>query len=205
MAPERPPGSQSLRFLVVYAHPMQNSYQAALHRGVVEALQGAGHHVDDLDLYAEQFQPVLSRQEREHYYDPANNRTLVTKEAERLLCCDGLVLVFPTWWYGMPAILKGYFDRVWVPGVAFEIVDGRTRPLLHNIKRFVVVTTYGSPWWLNKLVLGDPVRKVFMRGIQHVFSPQARKLWLALYGLDHVDAEVRQRFLRRVATTLRAI
>jgi NAD(P)H dehydrogenase (quinone) len=192
-----------MRFLVVYAHPLEESYQSALHRCVVQTLTEVGHEVDDCDLYAEGFQPVLSGDERQRYYTIGENRVHVLKEISRLLSCEGLVLVFPTWWYGMPAILKGYFDRVWLPGVAFEIVNRRTRPLLHNIRHFVVVTTYGSPWWLNKFVLGDPMRKVFMRGIQHVFSPRARKLWLAKYGLDSVDQRARERFLTRVATTLR--
>jgi len=194
-----------MRFLVVYAHPVEESYVAAVHRCAVKALTEAGHHVDDCDLYAEGFQPVMSRQERQDYFDPERNRQSISKEISRLLACEGLVLVFPTWWYGMPAILKGYFDRVWVPGAAFEIVDGRTRPLLHNITRVVVISTYGSPWWLNKVVLGDPVRKVFMRGIQHVFSPRAKKLWMAQYGLDQKGREARERFLARVSQTLRTL
>ena len=192
-----------MRFLVVYAHPVQDSYLSAIHRCVVQALAAGGHEIDDCDLYAEGFQPVLSRAERSAYHEVGPNRAFVEKEIGRLLACNGLVFVFPTWWYGMPAILKGYIDRVWVPGVAFEVVEGRTRPLLQHIVRFGVVTTYGSPWWLNKLVLGDPNRKVFMRGIRHLFSPSARTLWLAQYGLDFIDAGTRARFLSKVETRLR--
>jgi NAD(P)H dehydrogenase (quinone) len=194
-----------MRFLVVYAHPVEDSYLAAIHRCAVKSLTDAGHQVDDCDLYAEGFQPVMSRRERQDYFDTSKNQQSVAKEITRLLACEGLVVIFPTWWYGMPAILKGYFDRVWLPGVAFEIVDGRTRPRLHNISRVVAVTTYGSPWWLNKFVLGDPGRKVFMRGIQHVFSPQAKKFWIAQYGLDQKGAEARARFLERVSRSLRTL
>jgi NAD(P)H dehydrogenase (quinone) len=192
-----------MRFLVIYAHPVDDSFQSAIHRSVVKALLGAGHEVDDCDLYAEGFQPVLTRPERKAYHDVSANRTFAAREIERLLACQGLVFVFPTWWYGMPAILKGYFDRVWLPGVAFEVVAGRTRPLLQHIVRFGVVTTYGSPWWLNKLVVGDPNRKAFMRGIRHLVSPVARTLWLAQYGLDYIDAATRVRFLMRVDRRLR--
>ena len=194
-----------MRFLVVYAHPVDDSYVAAVHRCAVKALTEAGHQVDDCDLYAEGFQPVMSRQERQDYFDTSKNQRILIKEIRRLLACDGLVFVFPTWWYGMPAMLKGYFDRVWVPGVAFEIIDGRTRPLLHKISHVVVISTYGSPWWLNKFVLGDPVRKVFMRGIQHVFSPKAKKLWIAQYGLDKLGPEARERFLQLVERKLRRL
>jgi putative NADPH-quinone reductase len=100
-------------------------------------------------------------------------------------------------------MLKGYIDRVWLPGVAFELVGGRTRPLLQHIVRFAVVTTYGSSWWLNKLILGDPNRKVFMRGIRHLFSPRARTMWLAQYGMDHIGPAKRELFLRKVERRLR--
>jgi NAD(P)H dehydrogenase (quinone) len=192
-----------MRYLVIYAHPDRNSFHTAIHECVVATLSASGHEVDDCDLYAEGFQPLLSREERKAYYDAGRNRAAVLSEIKRLERSQGLIFVFPTWWYGMPAILKGYFDRVWVPGFAFELFDGRTRPLLRNIVRFAVVTTYGSPWWLNKLVLGNPNRKVFMRGIRHLFSPDARTLCLALYGMDYIGKDERARFLKRVGTRLR--
>src|SRR5262245_14712155 len=191
-----------MRFLVIYAHPVKDSFVSALHQRAVTALTEAGHTVDDCDLYVEGFQPVLTREERLAYHNTAANRGHVSKEIERLKNCDGLVLVFPTWWYGMPAMLKGYIDRVWIPGVAFELRNGRTMSRLHNIVRFAVVTTYGSPWWLNKL-MGDPNRSIFMRGIRHLFARDARTLWLAQYGMDAVDAATREQFLRKVGQRLR--
>ncbi len=80
---------------------------------------------------------------------------------------EALVLCFPTWWYGMPAILKGYFDRVWANTVAFRLPEGggAIRPALTNIKKIAVVTTYGAPWWFIRLVLPDPSRAVIMSGL----------------------------------------
>jgi NAD(P)H dehydrogenase (quinone) len=193
-----------MRFLVIYAHPVDTSFQSVIHRCVVKTLLESGHEVDDCDLYAEGFQPVLSTDERIAYHDTEVNRAFTKKEIERLLRCQGLVLVFPTWWYGMPAILKGYIDRVWVPGVAFEVVEGRTRPLLHNIVRFLVVTTYGSPWWLNKF-MGDPSRRVLMRGIRHLFSPGVYTLWLAKYGMDFIDQRSREQFLTKIERRIRTL
>jgi NAD(P)H dehydrogenase (quinone) len=192
-----------MRFLVIYAHPVENSFVSALHRCAVKALADAGHEIDDCDLYREGFQPVLSRAERIDYHDVGSNRAHAPDHIERLLKCEGLVLVFPTWWYGMPAMLKGYIDRVWLPGVAFDVVDGRTKPLLHNIVKFAVVTTYGSPWWLNKLI-DDPNRSTFMRGIRYLLARDVRTLWLAQYGMDAIDGATRERFLSKVERRLRA-
>jgi NAD(P)H dehydrogenase (quinone) len=195
-----------MRFLVVYAHPVKDSFQSAIHRCVISTLRDVGHDVDDCDLYAESFQPVMSPNERQVYHDITANRTdRLTNYTQRLVDADGIVFVFPTWWYGMPAILKGYFDRVWLPGVAFEVVDGRTRPLLKHIVRYAVVTTYGSPWWLNKLLFGDPNRRVLMRCIRHLVSPHARTMWIAKYGLDNIGYADRKRFLEDVSRRLRTL
>jgi len=191
-----------MRILLIYAHPSPQSYQSALHDTACRALRAAGHEVDDCDLYAEGFQPLLTRDELTHYHDAAQNRQMVAAHTDRLLHCQGLAFVYPTWWYGMPAMLKGYFDRVWVPGVAFDLVNGRTRPLLQHITKFAVLTTYGSPWWYNRLALGDPGRKMFMRGIASSVAPGAKKLWLAQYAMDRIDDAQRRRFLARVARRL---
>jgi NAD(P)H dehydrogenase (quinone) len=193
-----------MRFLVVYAHPVEDSFQSALHRRVVKTLMEAGHEVDDCDLYAEGFQPVLSREERRAYHSADTNRGFVPGEIGRLLRCQGLVLVFPAWWFGMPAILKGWFDRVWLPGVAFDLADGRTRPLLQHIVRFSVVTTYGSPWWVIKL-MGDPNRRVLMGGMRQLLSCSARVLWLAKYNMDFADEAARSQFLKRVEQRTRTL
>jgi putative NADPH-quinone reductase len=193
-----------MRFLVVYAHPVEDSFHAALHRRVVTTLTSAGHDVDDCDLYAEGFQPVLSREERRVYHNTDANGAFAPREIERLRRCQGLVMVFPTWWFGMPAILKGWFDRVWLPGVAFALADGQTRPLLHDIMRFSVVTTYGSPWWVIKL-MGDPNRRVLMGGIRILLSRSARTVWLAKYNMDVADATSCNRFLEKVERRMRTM
>jgi NAD(P)H dehydrogenase (quinone) len=192
-----------MRFLVIFAHPVESSFVSSLHQRALEALTDAGHEIDDCDLYAERFQPVLSRDERVVYHDTDVNREFVSKEIERLHRCNGLVLIFPTWWYGMPAILKGYLDRVWLPGAAFEVTNGRTLPMLQNIVKFAVITTYGSPWWFNKFI-GDPNKMALMRGVSRLFAKDTRKLWLAQYGMDAIAPTERKTFLQKVRRELRA-
>ncbi len=194
-----------MRYLVVYAHPLEDSFHAALHRRIVTTLTDAGHDVDDCDLYAEGFQPVLSADERRAYHDADANNGFAGRDIERLRRCQGLVLVFPTWWFGMPAILKGWFDRVWLPGVAFALADGQTRPLLHDIVRFAVVTTYGSPWWVIRPLMGDPGRRVLMRGIRILLSRNVRTLWLAKYNMDSADRASCSRFLEKVGRRMRSL
>ena len=109
-----------MRVLLLFCHPVEDSYHAALHRTACSALERAGHEVDDCDLYAEGFCPVLSREERIGYHDIGSNCAPVRGYVERLLAAEALVLCFPVWNFGPPAMLKGFLDRVFLPGVSFH-------------------------------------------------------------------------------------
>jgi len=110
------------RALVLFAHPCAESFSAALHKTTIEALSTSGWKVDDCDLNAEGFSPVLTEAERRGYHDEPSNIAPVADYVERLRNADALVLVFPVWNFGYPAILKGFLDRVFLPGVSFKLV-----------------------------------------------------------------------------------
>lgn len=185
-----------MRVLVLFAHPVETSYQAALHTRVVESLKHAGHEVDDCDLYAEDFDPRLTREERLSYHDLGADRSAVQDYIDRLQSADALVLVFPVWNFGYPAILKGFFDRVFLPGVSFRMEDGKVVPALKNLKRTAAVVTYGGSR-LRAFLLGDAPRKQVTRVLraQSLGAPQD---YLALYDLNRASAQKRERFLERV-------
>lgn len=183
-----------MRVLTIYAHPVETSYHAALHRRVVEALRAAGHEVDDCDLYAENFNPVLSRAERLQYHDTTVNREPVRGYVERLQHAEVLVLCFPVWCFGLPAILKGWFDRVLLPGVSLDISDpAHVKPALTHIKRIVAVTTYGRPRWMA-LLMGDPPRKVIKRYLR-ALTGGARVDYLAYYHMNVATPDTLTRHL----------
>jgi NAD(P)H dehydrogenase (quinone) len=189
-----------MRVLVIYAHPLADSFAAALHQAVLAALRQGGHEVDDCDLYAVGFDPVLSAAERESYNTPSPDLSGVAEHVARLRAAEALVLCFPTWWYGMPAILKGYFDRVWARGVAFDLPQGggTIQPCLTNIRKVAVVTTYGAPWWFIRLVLRDPVRAVLLGGLARLCGRGVKTRFLALYNIDAASRARCAGFLARV-------
>jgi putative NADPH-quinone reductase len=190
-----------MRVLVLYAHPDPESYGAALHEAVVTSLKQAGHEVDDCDLYAEGFDAVLSRAERVGYHDLASNTRPVAGYVERLQRAEALVLCFPVWNFGYPAILKGFFDRVFLPGISFKLVDGKVRPNLWNIRKLAAVTTYGGSRW-RALLMGDPPRKLVRRVLRAVCHPSARPLYLAHYDMNRATPETRQAFFERVRANI---
>ena len=185
-----------MKALVIHAQPCPESYGAALHQRTIDALGGRGWDVDDLNLYEEGFQPVLSADERRRYHDVGPNLEPVRAYVERLRAAEALVLCFPVWNFGFPAILKGFLDRVFLPGVSFRLENGKVRPNLTNIRRLAAVTTYGGTR-LRALMVGDPPRKCVTRAIWHACRPD-RMRYLALYDMNRADLAARSAFLDRV-------
>jgi NAD(P)H dehydrogenase (quinone) len=192
---------------IVHCHPLTDSYNHALFQTIVVALEQNGHHVATTDLYRERFDPVMTADERRSYYEASYDNAGVSAETALLRRIDGIIFCFPHWWFSMPAMLKGYFDRVWAPGIAFERdrARGRIQPLLTHIKLFGVVTTYGSPWWITRLIAGDPGHKVLMRALKPMCGRRVRSFFLAQYDLDRSTPAARAAFIARVRTRVARI
>jgi NAD(P)H dehydrogenase (quinone) len=197
-----------MKLLLVYCHPDPQSYCSVLRDAAVQTLQSGGHELRVIDLYAEGFNPVFSAEEKRTYLtDTGKNIAGVAQHVEALRWADGWVVVYPTWFYGAPAMLKGWLDRVWLPGVSFRIATAKQRTIggeLSNIKLFIGITTSGSPWWWLK-VIGDPGRSLFMKGLRPLYAKSCRRKWLQLYNMNHVTQAEREAFVARVRRELAAI
>jgi NAD(P)H dehydrogenase (quinone) len=191
-----------VRIFVLFAHPVETSFNSAVHAKVIETLRSRGHQIDDCDLNAEGFDPVMSRQDRIDYHKVGVNRARVAPYVERLLAAEALVLSYPVWNMGFPAILKGFLDRVFLPGVSFDLQDdGTYTPSLHNIKRIAAVCTYGGGRLLA-MYLGDPPRHVVKRVLRALCAPGAPCDYLAHYDMNHTKPERRAAFLKEVEARL---
>ncbi len=196
-----------MRIQVVHCHPLEDSFNGALFRATVDALRAGGHEVVSTDLYREGFQPAMTEGERRTYMGNGYDDSAVAGYVEILRSVDGIVFCYPHWWFSMPAMLKGYVDRVWGPGTAFlyDAKDNHLEPNLRRIRLFGVVTTYGSPWWMVRLFAGNPGRKVMMRGLKPMCAKGASSFWLAHYDMDHSTARSRGAFLDKVKARLASI
>jgi len=194
-----------MKTLVVHAHPNPQSYSASLFRLAVDTLRGAGNEVQTIDLYEEHFDPVLTREERLAYVEcPEWLVDRFADHIEKIKNAEHLVLVYPTWWNGLPAILKGWFDRVWLPQITFEPARRKGDMALshmRHIRRFTVVTHGGSPgWWLQ--VMGNPHRKIMTLGLRALFALSCRTRWLQLHDMNNVTSVDLLRFQKRVKRAL---
>jgi NAD(P)H dehydrogenase (quinone) len=192
---------------VVHCHPLAESYNHALFETIVTSLEGNGHEVMATDLYREGFDPTMSPAERRGYYQMPYDDAAVSSYTAALRRVDAIIFCFPHWWFSMPAMLRGYFDRVWVPGIAFQhdLKGGRITPLLNRIRIFGVVTTYGSSWWITRIMAGDPGRKVLMRALKPMCGRGVRSFYLAHYDMDRSTPSSRQAFIERVRAVVSRI
>lgn len=197
-----------MRVLVIFCHPDDDSFNAAIYRTAIDTLLGSGHELRSHDLYREGFQPIMTGDEWLSYASGAD--PLLARNAqhiEDLRWCEALIAIYPTWYYGVPAMLKGWIECVWLPGVSFDVANGkgkRARLLLRNIKTFVGITTSGSPWWWLKLI-GDPGRKMWTRGLFMRLVTCTRSVWLQLYNMNHSTQADRAAFLARIDRRLRKL
>lgn len=189
---------------MVVCHPVPGSFTHAAAARVVAGLAGAEVRVTD--LYAEGFEPAMSAEERLTHHEPPDAKLAIVAHATDLRWCNTLVLVYPTWWSGQPAMLKGWMDRVWVQGVAWTLPPGsaRLKPGLTNIRRIVAVTTHGSSKLVNS-VEGETGKRTVTRALRLMCHPLARSTWIALYGIDRRTDSQRGRFLDRVERRMRRL
>jgi NAD(P)H dehydrogenase (quinone) len=138
-----------LPVLLVVAHPLDNAFAKAAAARIRATLERRGIEVDMIDLYADDFDPRLTGAERRGYFTTPYDSKAVAGYVARLRLAEKLVFVFPQWWFNVPAILKGFFDRVLVPGVAFDHASGGGPliPRLTHVDALWVVSSTGAPWW----------------------------------------------------------
>ena len=190
-----------MKALVVYCHPRDGSFTAAVRDLVVEKLKNAGAEIRLTDLYARGFDPVLSAREHEGYETSPDNCAPVVADVDDLRWCDTLIFVYPTWWYGLPAILKGWLDRVFLPDVAFLMPTPERKSIargLEHITRLAVFTTCGAPWWLTTYV-GAPGKRTILRGVGALCAKGHKQAFAAHYLMDSSTPESRSRHLDKVA------
>ncbi len=195
-----------MRVVLVVAHPDPNSFSHAIASTATAALTRAGHAVTVLDLYAEEFRAAMSLDERLAYH---SERPILDPMAERhagiVKHAEALVFIYPTWWSTVPAILKGWLERVMVPGVGFVFDEKQhVRRGLTHVHRIVGISTYGSPR-IYVRALHDNGRRTLLRALRLNTAIFTRRSWLGLYQMDNRTVEQRAAFLRRVDRKLRSL
>jgi len=186
--------------LVVLAHPLENSLCRHFSDETISHLESKGYDVTVKDLYQEQFNPVLSESERKSYYANKFDVNQVGEDITQLKNIESLVIIFPTWWFGFPAILKGWFDRVWAPGHAYNHASdlGAITPCLDNLKEVKVITTLGSPWWVDVFVLWKPVNRILKIALLGTCTKGCKFKMLSFYNSENASRSRVNSFVKKI-------
>jgi putative NADPH-quinone reductase len=180
-----------MKIMVIIDHPWPESFNHAIARRAADVLERAGHQVDVVDLHQEDFDPVLRREELAGYARGETKDPRVPEYQRRIAASDHLVFVFPVWWETMPAMLKGFIDKVFLPGWAFAEADAA--PLLGHIGGATVITTMGAPEAIH-----TSVEAAFCKGVLE-FCGIAETTWLNIVDVGNVTQQERTAWLDGVA------
>lgn len=188
--------------LIIYAHSNKDSLNHAIVENVMKGLKEAKRKFELIDLYAEKFDPVLvidaQHKRRDLIHDPYTE-----KYRKKIEQADQLIFIYPIWWYGVPAILKGFFDRVFVSGFAFQYHGKLPNGLLKN-KSAWVIYTIDSPSFFIRLFRKDAewivVRDAILKfcGIKNIKRTR-------LTSVKHSTYESRQKWLHKIYQLAKAI
>lgn len=145
-----------------YNEPHNRSFTSALLVATVAALKARGDEVDVIDLHADNFDPVMHKQDLQNW----RTKPFVDEQSqnyfERLDSSDEIIMLFPMWWEMMPAMTKGFIDKVFAKG---QLKDGQRRELLNTNTKVRVLTVSGAPTLAYKLIYGNPVGRTLKRGV----------------------------------------
>ncbi|MRX74033.1 flavodoxin family protein [Bacillus lacus] len=189
-----------MNILIVYAHPNKKSFNAALKEAVIEQLKELDYDVRVRDLYEIQFDPVLKEDNYTEFYQ-TNAPEDILYEQKEISWADVLIYIFPTWWTGMPAIMKGYFDKVFTNGFAFRFTEKGAVGLLDGKRALIFQTTGLSEEDLKPKQLIAAMETSFDLGILHYCGVNilTHKFY---YSLPYLDQDSKKRVIQEVKDQL---
>ncbi|MFW1763892.1 NAD(P)H-dependent oxidoreductase [Acinetobacter bereziniae] len=180
-----------MKCLVVIAHPINDSLCHRMAKTAIASLIANGHEVVVEDLYAVDFAPAF-------------DQTAVKEKIDDLLSVEALILVFPTWWFGFPAILKGWFDRVWAPGIAYNHSSdlGAIQPKLNHLRYTLAITSLGSPWWVDRLIMWQPLKRILKIALLGTCAPNSQLYMLSIYKAEKLSQAQVDSYLKRIQSKI---
>ncbi len=152
-----------MKSLIIYAHPWDGSFNHSILERIMDKLKDKGNKVDLIDLNKDGFDPVMNVNDLQLFSKGEYADPLAENYVKRLLDADELIFIFPIWWYGEPAILKGFYDKVFLKGHTYKEENRQLVGLLKTHKATIITTAT-----IDKKVfsyLGDPIQNVLANGI----------------------------------------
>jgi len=192
-----------MKAVIVFNHPYEGSYCNAVLHAVTAGLAKAGHEIDLIHLDKDNFDPVMRAKDLEAFakakFEKINTLQaldpMVLNYKQQLENADHLIFIFPIWWELMPALTKGFIDKVVFPGVTYDYEkEIKMVCRLKNLKRLTVITTMNSPSIVYRLVFGNAIKKAILTGTFWKIGVKNRK-WISLNMVKFVSEQKRKKWL----------
>lgn len=199
--------SQNKKTLIVLDHPYTleaannvphfRAFSSALAKQAIESLRTKGQEVDVIDLHADGFDPVMHAEDLAKWRKGEPTDALTASYQQRLLASNRLVLVFPIWWEVMPAMTKGFIDKVYAKNILYTQDGFKMKTLLKPEFELVVITTMGTPSLLYKTAFGKPAIKALEIGLSKKTGIKHFR-WIPYSGVDKLTLEQRKNLLSKL-------
>jgi NAD(P)H dehydrogenase (quinone) len=190
-----------MKAAIIFNHPYEGSYCSAILQSVTTGLNRAGHTVDLFHLDNDEFDPVMRAKDLKAFKDGAPCDPKVIAYRERLSEVDHLIFIFPVWWELMPAMTKGFIDKVIFPGVAYDYDHSGRYPKMikrfHKIQSITLITTMNTPSLVYRLVFGNAIKRALFAGTFWKLGYKNRK-WISFNMVKFVKEEKRIKWLEKL-------
>ncbi len=151
-----------MKFLIIYGHPDAEGFSSYSLQAIKDVLSQKNANFEIIDLYLINYDPVLKLEE----LYTVGNKNISPETAQfqqKIKESDIIIFIYPLWWAGMPAIMKGFMDRIFTPGFAFKYRKDKFLKFipdkLLDDKKFIAITSSGGPKFVYKLLL-DPIKLI---------------------------------------------
>lgn len=189
-----------MKVVLVFNHPYDGSFCGAILNTVKSGLVKGNHEIDLIHLDRDNFNPVMTAADLKGFRDKKPVDPQVIEYSNRIKNADHLVFIFPIWWELMPAMTKGFIDKVIFPGVAYDYTNEsntRMKPLWENLKGVTIITTMNTPQWLYLLLFGNAIKKAMIAGTFWKIGFKNRK-WISFNQVKMVSHDKRKKWLSQL-------
>jgi putative NADPH-quinone reductase len=184
--------------LILYCHPWEGSYNFAFLKAITKGLEKRNVSYEILDLVLDGFNPVMTEADLAVYRKGAFVDPKVGEYQEKLMRAEEIIIITPIWWGMPPAILKGFFDKVFLPHWAYETSDsGLLQGKLTHIKKATVISTMNSPQFYYNLFLKSPLKNSMILGTLKACGVQNIK-WISFPNVLKQKQGIREKWLNKL-------
>lgn len=192
--------------LIVFNHPYAGSYCNAILESAQSALSDSGQSCDLIHLDNDRFNPVMSADDlaafaKAHKLGAEALKGLdaqILSYAKKLQHTEHLVLIFPIWWELMPAMMKGFIDKLIFPAIAYEYTDaGAIKLALTKLQKVTIITTMNTPKSVYRVTFGNAIQRALVKGTFEMIGCKSVK-WINLDRVKFVSHEKRQKWLSEI-------